>query len=825
MRFLRRQLSSLLRPFSRSPLFSAAFVLAITLGLGAAISVFTVMDALILRPLPVPHPEQLVELTGVYRSHSLTPLSYPMYAELEQDQRVFSEPVFSELSGWSIGSDTYVEMNGVASLSSIRSVTGNYYSVLGAQPLLGRLIQPSDIQGSQAAPVAVIGYQLWKERFGGDPNIIGRAIRIKGNAFTIIGVTRKQFTGMTIGNAPQITIPAGAAGVYDLQSRALLWIFVTGRLNPGETLERAHAQIESFWPRLLQATVPTQSPGQRRQAFLSMDVQLNSAARGASTSGDLRTQARRPLNILLGVVALIVLVICVNLASLTLARASQRGHEISTRIALGATRWQAVRQFVVETLTLSTAGALLALIVSWWGSQFLVAFLTAGKAVPILLDIRPDGRVLAFATCAAIFTGLITGLLPAWQLARHPAEMLRQGTRTIGHGTGKLGKVLIVSQIAISLVLLQASGLFLRSLETLKSFKPGFERSGVLELDLNTRPHGYDGVNIGAYRTQVADAVAGLPSVQSVAYVSSPILGGDNGWKDTVASTLSRNPADAVTVSRLAISPGFFKTLAIPFVSGRDFTQADDEHHPRVVIIDSATAKQLFASEDPIGKHIRFGVQPDMQDLMIVGVVQGARLLDVRDADSRFIYAPSLQDGQDAEAMDLLVRGAATPALAKSIERKVESFGREYPTSTGTLEDRGEIAFAYERMTATLSTFFACIALVVAAFGLFGLMSYSVTLRTREIGIRMAVGSQRAGILQLVLREALLLTAIGIVIGLPCAIAAARVFRTMLFELSFADPLTLATASLTLILAGCTAGFFPALRAMNLDPVTALRHE
>jgi predicted permease len=822
MHLLRKEFLYTLRSFSRSPIFAAAFILAIAIGIASAVSVFTVTNALLLRPLPVPHPEQLVELTGIYRTYSLTPLSYPMYAELEQDQRAFSQ-----ICGWSVGSDFYVEINGTASLASVRSVTGSYYSVLGTRPFLGRLIQPSDIQGSQ---VAVIGYQLWQKRFGGDASVIGRSIRIKDHLFTIIGVTPRWFTGFTAGAPPQITIPVGAAGVYDRQSRSLLWLIATGRLRPGESLGQAQSQIQSFWPGVLASTVPTQSAGARRQSFLSMGVQLNSATRGAETTGDLRTKVQRPLYLLLGVVALILLIICVNLASLTLARASQRRHEISTRIALGASPWQAVRQFVAETLLLSTTGALFALILSWWGSQFLVAFLTRGQTVPILLDIRPDWRVLAFAASASIFTGLLTGLVPAWQLAhRLPGSGLRHGERTVGrgagHANGKLGKALIVSQIAISLVLLQAAGLFLRSLDRLKSFDPGFDRSGVLELDLSTRPHGYDGVAIGAYRAQVAEAVAGLPSVQAVAYASLPILGGDQGWKDTVSGTLSRNPADAVTVARIAVSPGFFRTLGIPFVSGRDFAATDDEKHPPVVIIDSATASQLFPSETAIGKHIRFGVQPDMQDLEIVGVAQPARLLDVRDAASRFLYVPAQQAGENAEGMTLLVHGNGSPVLAKAIEHKVESFGREYSTSTGTLEDRGENAFLYERMIATLSSFFAAIALLVAAFGLFGLLSYSVTLRTREIGVRMALGSQRNGILRLILHEAFVLTLVGIGIGIPSALLAARLFQHMLFTLSFADPVAVAIAAITLLVASLVAGVLPALRAMNLDPISALRHE
>ena len=421
-----RDFSYGLKSFARNPLFAGVFVAALAIGIGATISVFTVIDALVLRPLPVPHPEQLVDLTANYRGHSRIPISYPMFAELERRQRAFTN-----ICGWTAGGAFSVGIHGNVSLSDVRSVTGNYYSVLGASPLLGRLINAGDAQVSQAAPVAVIGYELWQERFAGDPSAIGKSVLIDGRVFTIIGVTQKWFTGMTIGSPPEITVPAGALRGYDYQSRSLLWLYVTGRLAGGDTLEHASAQLHSFWSRLLEATVPTESAGARRQSFLSMGLQLDQVATGAKLEGiDLSTRVQRPLDLLLGIVALILLVICVNLASLTLARAIRRRQEISTRIALGASPWQAVRQFVAETLVLSTTGALLALPLSYWGSQLLIALMTRGEIVAALLDVRPDWRIFTCAALAAIFTGLLTGLVPAWQLSRQdPGLMLQQSAR------------------------------------------------------------------------------------------------------------------------------------------------------------------------------------------------------------------------------------------------------------------------------------------------------------------------------------------------------------------------------------------------------------
>jgi predicted permease len=812
-----------LKSFSRNPLFACVFVVALAVGIGAAISVFTVIDALMLRPLPVPHPEQLVELTGNYRGHSRIPISYPMFAELERRQRAFKN-----ICGWTAGGAFSVDINGTVSLFDVRSVTGNYYSVLGTKPLVGRLINPGDAHGNQVSQVAVIGYELWQERFGGDPSAVGKTIHIDGRLFTIVGVTQKWFTGMTIGSPPEITVPAGALlRSYDLQSRSLLWLFVTGRLADDDTIDRASAQLQSFWPRLLEDTVPTESAGERRRSFLSMGLQLDRVATGARFErGDLRGRLQRPLDLLLGIVGLILLVICVNLASLTLARAIRRRQEISTRIALGASPWQAVRQFVAETLVLSCTGALLALGVSYWGSELLIALMTRGQTVPALLDVRPDWRIFTCAAFAAIFTGLLTGLAPAWQLSRqHPGSALQQSARTLGRGTGRLGKALIISQVAISLILLQAAGLFLRTLQSLKSFNPGFDKASVTELDLTPFPGGYQGLDKDSYRKQLAEAIAGLPSVRSAAFSNDPILGDDFAWKDTVSRVSASNPADAVAAAQVTVSPGFFRTLGIPFVAGRDFNWSDDKKHPRAAIIDSLLANHLFESRDPIGQHVRFGVWPDYQDLEIVGVSQHARILDIRDADGAFVFLPSPQFGSSDEGGTLLVRGTVGPGFEKTVEREVESFGHEYSTRTSTVAQRSERSMVNEEMTASLSSFFAAVALMVAGFGLFGLLTYSITLRTREIGIRMAMGSQRVGILSLILQEALYLTLIGIGIGLPLAIAASRIFANMLFALSFADPVTLSTASLMLILTGVLAGLLPAIRAMRLEPMAALRHE
>lgn len=809
-----------IRAFTRSPGFASIVVIALAVGIGASISVFSVFNALLFRPLSLDHPEQLVQLSGIYRNNSSIPISYPMFAELERNQHAFSG-----ICGWSAGANFNVEANGGITVTPVHSVTGNYYSVLGVGPLMGRLISPQDTQGNQIAQVAVIGYELWKESFGGDPNVVGKTIRIDGQLFTIIGVTKKWFTGMIAGKPPEITIPAGAAQLNDLQSRSMLWLFVTGRLFKGESIQQANAQVQTFWPRLLEDTVPTQSMGPRRQSFLAMRFRIDPASAG-SKNIDLRSKFLKPLYLLTGIVALILLIVCVNLANLTLARATARRHEISIRIALGATPWQAIRQFLIESIFLSTIGALAGLLLALWGSHLLVRLLAKGVAVPVLLDLRPDWRVCIFAAAAAIVSGLFISLIPAWKLSRqHPAAISSMDQHTIGYGIGSLGKVLIIAQIAISLVLLQISGLFLQTLRSLHTFNPGFEKANLLEAHLTPQKQAKDPDNAADYRRRLLEAMTNLPSVKAAAFSNLSIPNGDSGWKETISNVSDLNPAGNSTATLVSVSPGFFKTLEIPLMSGRDFTWFDDKQHPTAVIVDRLVAKQLFPTDNPIGKHVRFGVQPGFQDMEIVGVAQNARILDIRDGNAPVIYVSALQLRDFARGGTLLLRNSTTTGINQAIIAEVSSFNQELVNRIDTFEERNERSFVYEQMTATLSTLFAFIASLIAGFGLFGLMAYAVTLRTREIGIRIAMGSERNGILQLILRDAILLTLAGIVVGIPCTLAVARLTAHMIFGLSPADPVTLASASLTMLLIGMLAGYLPAHKAMMLNPVTALRHD
>jgi predicted permease len=817
-----------IRVLGRNPGFTGVAVLSLALGIGANSAIFTLSNALLLRNLPVHEPERLVEVSLI-RLDSKVPFSYSMFRELERGQRVFTGLIGVDLGyQWHAGKMLNVEVNGVVSQNHLLWVTGNFYSELGVAPLLGRLFTPGDAEpgNGTASEGAVISYEFWRGRLGGVPEVVGKQIRVEGHPFTIIGVTRKWFTGLTRGEPPEITLPITAAplvedGTFSLERGGAYWLFVIGRLKDGVSTEQARAQLQSFWPGVLRATADTRE-GSPLQTYLSQRLDVSSAAVGVAE--DLRSQFTTPLSVLTGLAGLTLLVACLNLANLMLARAAARSHEMSMRVVLGASRWSLVRQVLIESLALSLCGALLGLAFAYWACRLLLLLITQGNAMLVALDLSPDLRVLSFTFFLAVFTGILFGIVPAWRCSLlNPAAALQQTTHYLAGRTGKLGKMLVSSQVAFSVVLLLGAGLLARSYQRLRSADLGFQMDNVLEVSLYPRPSAYESLDMNSYHMQLLERVASIPGVLSAGYANNSLVGGQEaGWQDDV-SPESGDPAMAVKVRSYGtmVSPGFFRTLGIPLIRGRDFNSTDDKEHPRVAIVSSSLAERLFPNGAAIGKRIRMVANRNVE---IVGVAGNARIFDLRDVATPAIFLSYLQ--LPPAWGGLVVRSKERPeGLAKTVGYEIELLGREYPFWTGTIAQAMSQRLAKEEVTAVLSGFYAALVLLLASIGLYGLMSYSVTRRTREIGIRVAVGAQRQNVLRLVLRETLSLVLFGIAIGIPCALAATRFIGSMLFGLCPSDIPTLTGISLLLLLVALFAGYLPARRASSINPMDALRTE
>lgn len=810
MTLLWQNLRYAIRGLGNDPGLAIVSVLSLALAIGANTAIFSLLDALLLRDLPVQHPERLVELSVVRRGDKIM-FSYPMFREIERGQKVFSG-----LIGWSFGEQTNVQLHGELFQATVRSVTGNYYSVLGTTPLLGRLITPSD---KETSPVAVISYEFWHRRFGGAPDVVGKNIAIEGQPYTVIGVTRKWFTGMSTGEGPDVTTP-----MKSNDNRAMLWIFVTGRLKDGVTAEQARAQLQSFWPEVLHLTASTNAPGLRRELFLSMGLDVSPAATGVNRT--LRSQFTRPLSVLMGIVGLILLLACVNLASLLVARARTRSHEMSVRLALGATRWTLARQIMTESLVLSTCGAIAGLAFAYWGSRLLVALMTEGYITPVVFDLRPDWRVLSLTAFVAVLTGILFGLAPAWRCSHEaPATVLQQGTRSLTGSTGRLGQALIVTQVGLSLVLLLGAGLLVRSFQKLGSVNLGFEKESVLELEFTARPGAYQNLDVNSYHRQLVEHIANLPGVDSFSF-SEFSVGRGPYWEE-MASPVSEAPSPNAGVMAHAamVTPSLFRTLGISLVRGRDFDWSDDEHHPHVAILSSSLAARLFPFGEAVGQRIRFSFLPEMQNLEVVGVAGNARFFDFHNAAPPAIYLPTLQYTPDPWGYLFLRTRKSPEALTRRVENEVNFFGRDYFLSAKTMDEKIRLALVEDRAIAVLSGFFSGLALLLALIGLYGLMSYSVSRRTREIGIRAALGAEQTALIWLVLREALALVLLGIAVGIPSALAASRLITSMLFGISPGDLQTIAAVSFLLLASALFAGCVPAVRASRTNPVVALRTE
>jgi predicted permease len=812
------------RMLRKSPGFTAVAVFTLALGIGANTAIFSLLNGLVLRDLPVLNPQQLARFGVHSPGDDYTSLSLPMFQEFSRSQKVFSSVIGSTGDGVVNG-----EINGVVFRVDEIAVTGNFQSELGATPEIGRLISPEDVKldGTPPSQVVVLEYGFWQRRYGGARDVIGKTLKIENFPFTIIGVTRKGFRGISAVDPPEITIPLPAEpliyGSTDVQkSVARMWLEAEGRLRVGVGMEQARAQLEALWPGIQLAVMPSdQTPGEHAH-YLGLQLKVESGAKGTSF---LRQRFTKPLYILLAIAGVVLLIACVNLASLLLARAASRGHELGLRIALGASRGRLARQMLTESVLLSFAGTLAGFALADWGSHALSDVIVGQiYSIPANLNLRPDWRILAFIAGMAIFTGVLFGLAPALRATREdPNAALQHGSRTLGRGIGGLGRRLIVTQVTLSVVLLTGAGLFVRTLERLHQADPGFRTHSLLVVGLFPKLNGYKNVDLVSYYHELTNRVSGLGGVESAGLMHMH-PGDILEW--TQDARVAGRSDGGFTSDFVMLEPGAFRTLGMTLLSGRSFEWQDDDHRPHVAIVSKNLAQKLFPSGNAIGQRLEIVSSPKWHSVEIIGIVGNASIYDIRKDPPTTVYVPSMQYGDYMGWSHLLLQTSLPPAtIAGALRQTVESLGHEYVSSISTVRQDIDRSILQERVTAMLSAFFGGITLMLAAIGLYGLMAYAVTQRTREIGIRMALGAERGRVLKMVLRETLVLVGAGVGIGLPCALATTRLIGHMLYGLSPNDPVTLACVVGALLAVSVLAGYLPARRAMRVDLLVALRYE
>jgi len=835
------------RGLRKAPLFTAVAMLSIALGIGANTAIFTLVDQLLLRLLPVKAPRQLVLVTGEGFQYGNgwgdgNELSYPRFTDLRDNNQVFSAMFCRFGYGFHIGVGGQTE--GVAG----ELVSGGYFSGLGVNARLGRIIGPQDETAAGADRVAVITHAYWNSRFAGDPAIVGKAILVNNEPMTVIGVAQEGFDGVNLGRAAQVFVPITMADLITplgdrkdigkaLQHRRQRWLNVFGRLREGVTPEQAQASLQPFYASRLQMEVQeaafARASAGDKERFVKGTVAVQPAGFGKSS---LRRQLTTPLWILMAIVGMVLLIACANVANLLFARATVRQREIVVRLALGATRLRIVQQLLVESLLLAIAGGALGLLLATWGSRLLLDFFrTPGSTLTV--SASPDLRILGFTLAVSIATGLLFGLIPALRSTQPQlAPTLKsEAGSVVGGSQAGVRKALVVSQVALSLLLLIAAGLFVRSLHNLMTVNPGIEVSRLIEFSIEPGVIGFEEERGTALGKTILTRLRAVPGVTAVAMGSSALFQGGS-WNSTFTLEGYRPSGnERVIAHNNSVSPGYFQTLGMRLLAGRDFDERDEqplkieELAPwRTAIANEAFVRKYLDGNpaSALGRHFGFGRDPGTpMPIEIVGVVSDAKYRSMRGEVEPQMFFPRVTTG-GGNAIVYVRTGQDPGAMFQTLRRVVRETEPNLPIAgMQAFEDRIDRSLTNERLIASLSIVFGVLATLLAMIGLYGVMAYSVTRRTREIGIRMALGALSSNVARMILREVAILVAIGIIIALPAAWAASRYITSQLYNVTATDPATIVLAIVGLITVGAAAGLIPALRAARVSPITALRHE
>jgi predicted permease len=825
-----RDLRHALRFLRLSPGFTVVAVLTLALGIGANTTIFQLIDSIRLRTIPVKNPQELGTIRIADRhwgsgqfSSQYSQLTFAMWEQIRKRQEGFAE-----IAVWSDQQFNLATGGEVRKAKGIR-VSGDFFQVLGVEPILGRLLGPADDQPGCSISGANISYAFWQRNFAGDPSVIGKRLTLDGNSFQVIGVTPPGFNGISIGDTFDVAVPICVEPILSprnnrLTRRHAWWLASIGRLKPGLTIARANAQILSVTPAILQETIPTVYDAEAAKKYLEYKLAAFPVSTGFS---ELRSDSETPLWLLLGISGLVLLIACANLANLMLARASARERQITIRRALGATRWRMVRELLSESLLLAAAGSICGLLLAFAISRMLVTFISTEQN-QIFLDLGMDWRVLAFTTGLAALTTVSFGLAPALRATQaEPAALLQSGSRgaTIGRERFSLRRTLIVSQVSLSVVLLMGALLFVRSLRNLTALNVGFQQTGILVANVDFTRLQLPEQRYTEYKNGLVKRVQAIPGVESAAHAMLVPFGGST-WNDTVINEGSDQ--DAGMAWENFLGSGYFKTIGTRLLAGRDFDDRDTATSAKVAIVNQAFARKILKVADPLGKRFVIHEAPGkLRPLYeIVGVAADNKFQDMREELLPFMYFPSTQEERPSPDDHILIRSSLPLTnLISSMKETIADVNPGIDLEFLVFKTRIQNSLIRDELMATLSGFFGFLAVLLAAIGLYGVMSYMVIQRTKEIGIRMAIGAERFEVLRMILREATVLTVTGLVIGTGLALAAAQAAKSLLFGLKPRDPLTLVMAVVTLCAVAALASFLPAYRASKLDPLAALRYE
>jgi predicted permease len=848
-----RDLRLTIRQLLKSPGFTSAALLSLALGIGANTAIFGLLNDVLLRTLPVQRPEELVLLrttegargrmsragennggadpvTGRFTSSSF---SIDTFEKL----RATPSPL-TEVFAFAPFSQVNVLVDGAPEAAALAQfVSGNYYRGLGVNAAIGRTLTDADDRAS-APPVAMISYRYWQRRFGGRTDVLGRTVTINRVPAEIVGVTAEGFDGaLQAGESPDLSVTLAHYLQFQPNRKARAepsywWIRVMGRMAPSATPTQVRAALEPvFQNAAREGWLAT------RSATDSVDEPMPDAPTlvadpGAQGENDFRRQVARPLRILMGLVALVLVAACANVANLLLARGAARAPEVALRLALGASRRRLVLQLFQESLLLAGGGALAGVALAWWSRGLLLALRPFGNTA-IVLDLPIDARVLVFTVAAAAATALLFGLAPAVRATRVDlTAQFQGGARTLaGGGRSRLARALMVVQVALSLVLLVSTGLFVRTLGHLQEIDAGFNRRNLVLFRLDASSAGYTTPQAVTMQARVLEAIRQVPGVRTATFSSVALLSSVRQNKRVTVQGASQPPSPAPIVNTNGVAPNFFASIELPLVRGRGFTDGDTPDSPRVAIVNQAFVSEYMKGMDPIGRRLTVG-RARTDDVEIVGVARDAKYLTLRDAAPPTVYFPALQriDGDATFAVRLapLPQGSAgesaEAAVVAGIRAAVRAIDPTLPLLNLRSQDQQiERLHAQPRLFARLSALFGVVALALASVGLYGLMSHTVLRRTGEIGVRMALGAAPSRVLKMVLRESLTLVGLGVVIGTLAALAASRLVTAMLFGVTGADPLTYVSVGIALVVVALLAASLPARRASRIDPIEALR--